>query len=108
MKAPCYTVRHMKLCLGPLAVVIGTVLLTGCGAPGLGHHGAYAKAPDAVSTTSLTSESMELPSSRMPVGKESGMKPLDWEDPWADERSDSDAKMQTWGAAPKPEDRYGF
>jgi hypothetical protein len=90
----------MKLCLGALAVVMGTVLLTGCG-PGLGHHGKYAKAPDAVSTTSLTSDDLQLPSSRMPVARE-------WEDPWADETSESDPKMQTWGAAPKPEDKYGF
>lgn len=98
----------MKLCLGPLAVVVGTVLLTGCG-PGLGHHGKFAQgASDAVSTTSLTGA--DLPNERMPVGKNSGLKPLDWEDPWADERSDgdSDAKLQTWGAGPKPEDKYGF
>lgn len=90
----------MKLCLGGLAVVMGTVLLTGCG-PGLGHHGKFAKAPDAVSTTSLTSDEMILPTSRMPVARE-------WEDPWADEGPEADPKLQTWGSAPKPEDRYGF
>ena len=92
----------MKLCLGPLAVVLGTVLLTGCG-PGLGHHGQYAKAPDAVSTTSLTSA--DLPTSRMPIAREFD---TEWEDPWADETSDAAAKLKTWGAPPKPEDRYGF
>ena len=90
----------MKLCLGALAVCMGTALLTGCG-PGLGHHGQFAKAPDAVSTTTLTSE--ELPTSRMPVARE-------WEDPWADEQADQNPhpNLQTWGQAPKPEDRYGF
>jgi hypothetical protein len=95
----------MKLCLGALAV-LGTVLLTaatGCG-PGLGHHGQFAKAPDAVSMTSLTSEEMALPTSRMPVARE--FDNTGWEDPWADEQSDS--KLQTWGAAPNPEDKYGF
>jgi hypothetical protein len=96
----------MKLCLGALGV-LGTVLLTaatGCG-PGLGHHGQFAKAPDAVSTTSLTSEEMPLPSSRMPVAREFD---TGWEDPWADEKSDANPKLQTWGESPKPEDRYGF
>lgn len=93
----------MKLCLGGLAVVMGTFLLTGCG-PGLGHHGQFAKAPEQVSITELTSEQIELPSSRMPVARE-------WEDPWADDdQADANPhpKLQTWGQAPKPEDRYGF
>jgi hypothetical protein len=93
----------MKLCLGTLAVVMGTVLLTGCG-PGLGHHGKFANAPDAVSTTTLTSAEMQLPTSRMPIAREFD---TEFEDPWADE-SPSDAKLQTWGGPPKPEDRYGF
>lgn len=99
-RAHCYTVRHMKLCLGLVAVCMGTVLLTGCG-EGMGHHGKWAKAP--VSTTSLTSDEIQLPGTRMPVARE-------WEDPWADEdrESTSDPKLQTWGAAPKPEDKYGF
>jgi hypothetical protein len=75
------------------------MLLTGCG-QGLGHHGKFAKAPDAVGMTTLTSE--ELPASRMPVARE-------WEDPWADEDRDSnDPKLQTWGTPPSPEDKYGF
>jgi hypothetical protein len=90
----------MKLCLGALGIVMGTALITGCG-PGLGHHGKYAKAPDAVGTTSITSEEIQLPGSRMPVARE-------WEDPWADDDKDADPGLQTWGAAPKPEDRYGF
>lgn len=100
METHCYTERHMKLCLGALAVLAGTALVTGCG-PGMGHHGKYAQAPDAVSTTSLTSEAIQLPGSRMPVSRE-------WEDPWADESPDADPKLQTWGEGPKPEDKYGF
>lgn len=89
----------MKLCLGALGIAIGLSCMTGCG-PGLGHHGKFAKAPDAVGVASLTSEEMQLPASRMPVARE-------WEDPWADE-AEADPKLQTWGSAPKPEDRYGF
>ena len=92
----------MKLCLGALAICMGTALLTGCG-PGLAHHGQFAKAPDAVSTTTLTSE--ELPTSRMSVAREFDG---EWEDPWADDRASADPKFQTWGQGPKPEDRYGF
>ena len=90
----------MKLCLGALGIAMGMAVLTGCG-PGMGHHGKFAKAPDAVGTASLTSDEIQLPGSRMPVARE-------WEDPWADEAPETDPKMQTWGAPPKPEDRYGF
>lgn len=90
----------MKLCLGALGIVMGTALITGCG-PGMGHHGKFAQAPDAVGSASLTSEQMPLPGTRMPVARE-------FEDPWADEDRDVDVKLQTWGTPPKPEDRYGF
>jgi hypothetical protein len=91
----------MKLCLGALGMVMGMVLVTGTGCgPGLTHHGKFAQAP--IGTTTLTSEDIQLPTSRMPVARE-------WEDPWADEdKTPSDPKLQTWGAPPNPEDKYGF
>jgi len=95
----------MKLVLGGLGRVKGRFLLPGFG-PGLGHHGQFAKAPDAVSTTTLTSEDIQLPTSRMPVARQFD---TEWEDPWADERAaKSNPKLQTWGEGEKPEDRYGF
>lgn len=90
----------MKLCLGALGIAMGMTFLTGCG-PGMSHGGQFAKAPNAVGATSLTSEEIQLPGSRMPVARE-------WEDPWADESPDTDPKMQTWGTPPKPENKYGF
>lgn len=96
----------MKLhVVGLLGVVLAGVTSIGCG-PGLGHHGKWAKAPssDAVGTTTLSSDSIPLPGSRMSLSSTStSLKPLPWED---DE--DVDPALQTWGTPPKPEDKYGF
>ena len=103
----------MKLALGLLGV-LGTSMLIGCGTPGLGHHGAYVKGPsDAVGTAELTSaESFQLPNERGSLSEAratNGMQaaPL-FLDPWEEQAEKEYAKVQTWGAPPAPEDRYGF
>lgn len=87
-------------------VLAGAMTSIGCG-PGLGHHGHWAKAPttDAVGTTTLSSDSIPLPASRMSLSSASptSLKPLAWEDD-----DDADPSLQTWGTPPKPEDKYGF
>jgi len=98
----------MKLCLGLVALCLGTSLLMGCG-PGLGHHGAYAKAP--VGTTELTSaDDFQLPSDRGSLSQAgSHMQPAPlFLDPWEEAPEAADPKLQTWGEPQKPEDRYGF
>lgn len=88
----------MKLhAVGLVGVMLGAAMSVGCGS-GLGHHGKWAQAPEGqVGSATLSSESIPLPASRMPLAQ--------WED---DDDGATDPALQTWGAAPKPEDRYGF
>lgn len=92
----------MKLhVVGLLGIVLGGLASVGCG-PGLGHHGKWAKAnvpEDAVGTTMLFSDTIPLPASRMSLSAAKAAE-LDADAP--------DPALQTWGAPPKPEDKYGF
>lgn len=97
----------MKLALGLVGVLLGTSTLIGCG-PGLGHHGAYAKAP--IGTAELTSaDDFQLPNERGSLSQAgSHLRPAPLFLDASEDDDARDAKLQTWGAPPKPEDRYGF
>ena len=110
----------MKLALGLVGMMLGTAMLTGCG-PGLGHHGKWANAPsDQVGQTELTSASLASPAAResgvgaarsfLDTGDPWSKAQLDTSDPWmtSDAPAQAEEATQTWGAAPKPEDKYGF
>jgi hypothetical protein len=94
----------MKLhAVGLIGVVLAGVTSIGCG-PGLGHHGRWAQAPttDAVGTTTLSSDAIPLPASRMSLSAVKAEA-----NPWDDD-AEADPSFQTWGAPPSPEDKYGF
>lgn len=96
-----HAAMQTRLLSGSIVVVLAVAMLTGCG-PGLSHR---VKSPDvfqtmdaelshAIGTTTVTSEQMPLPESRMPLAQ--------WE-----EDEDFATPLQTWGvpAAPIPADR---
>jgi hypothetical protein len=97
----CYRICRMKLhVVGVLGVLVAASFSIGCN-PGSRSSQGPAKAPvdvisamnaelgNTISTTTVTSEQMALPESRMPVAK------------WEDDEAPA-PPLQTWGAAPEP------